>query len=245
VGIGQLARRRGVLAAIAAGLAGAAAVAFAVGRADSSGSGRPDLDIAVVGDSFVEQSATQFQAHVGERGQQAEVVAFGGTAVCDRSEILVDLARREPDVLILSFAGNDITPCMQRGDTPTPEGTATEYAEDYERVIAEFLATSPGTRVYMVPPPPIRDAEYEANAAAMRAMYERFAADHPDVTLIDVGAALSPDGGFHQSLPCEDWEAAACQADGTVRLREDDGIHLTPEGGERYARALAEAIDGA
>ncbi len=96
--------------------------------------------------------------------------------------------------------------------------------------------------MYVVPPPPVRDAPFEANAAAMRTMYDGFVADHPDVQVVDVIPALGPGGQFHASLPCESWESAACEADGTVQLRQQDGIHLTPAGGARYARAVLDAV---
>jgi hypothetical protein len=83
---------------------------------------------------------------------------------------------------------------------------------------------------------------FESNAKAMRTMYARFAREHPEVTLIDVTTELGTDHQFHASLPCEPWEQAECAADGTIVLRTDDGIHLTPAGGERYARVLLDAI---
>ena len=238
--------RRVALAWIAAGLAGLAAVGFAVVRAGdaTSGTGEPDLDVAIVGDSFVEQSRDQFLAHAEAGGMTVEVSAFGGTAACDHRDELGAYARRRPDALIISFAGNDLTPCMERGEAPSPEQTAREYEADFDSLVGEFLAVSPATRVYVVPPPPIRDARYEVNAAAMRAMYDRYADDHPRTEVVDVTPALGPDGAFHASLPCESWEAQACGADGTVQLREEDGIHLTAAGGERYARTLLAAIDG-
>jgi lysophospholipase L1-like esterase len=236
--------RRAALAWIVVGVAVATVAGFAVVRCRSSAeSSGDDLDIAVVGDSFMEQSATQFVGLAGEQGRSAEVDAFGGLAACDRKEALEGFARSEPDVLIMSFAGNDITPCMLRTQAPSSAAeTAEEYREDLDRLVDDFLATSPETRVYVVPPPPVQVPEYEANAAAMRAMYQRFAAEHPGVTVVDVTPALSPDGAFHERLPCEPWEERACEPDGTVKLREDDGVHLTPAGGERYARVLADAV---
>lgn len=238
--------RRAALAWIAAGLAGLAAVGFAVVRAGDAGSGtgEPRLDVAIVGDSFVEQSRDQFRAHAEADGMTVEVSAFGGTAACDHGDELAAYAERQPDTLIVSFAGNDITPCMERGPAPSPEQTAQEYEVDFDSLVGEFLAVSPATRVYVVPPPPIRDAQYEVNAVAMRAMYDRYAAEHPRTEVVDVTPVLAPDGAFHASLPCESWEAEACGPDGTVQLREEDGIHLTAAGGERYARALLAAIDG-
>jgi lysophospholipase L1-like esterase len=203
------------------------------------------LDLALVGDSFADQAQASFLAHAATDRKTAEVSAYGGIGVCDRVDALADIAQRSPRVLILSFAGNDITPCMLRTDTPSSaEETAEEYQSDFEGVLADFRAASPGTRVYVVPPPPIRDAQFETNAAAMRAMYGRLVDEFPDITIVDVTPQLAPDHQFHASLPCEDWEDLYCQPDGTVVLRQDDGIHLTAAGADRYARAMLAAIGG-
>jgi hypothetical protein len=43
------------------------------------------------------------------------------------------------------------------------------------------------------------------------------------------------------ALPCEDWDAE-CPTGGEIVVRQDDGIHLTPAGGERYARAILDEV---
>jgi len=231
----------GVAVALAV-VAGAAAWRLRSHNRDERGD---RLDMALVGDSFAEQAQDSFLAHAQADGRTAEVNAYGGTAVCDWSDQLADLARRSPRVLVLSFAGNDITQCMLRTDTPSSsEQTAEEYQSDLESAIAAFWVASPDTKVYVVPPPPIRDAQFEQNAAAMRAMYGRLVDEFPDITSVDVTGELAPDEQFHAALPCEDWEAAACQPDGTVVLRQDDGIHLSPAGAERYTRAVLATIAG-
>lgn len=236
-------RRRRLLAALALVVVAAVVGGGALALSRRSDGGGDRLDVALAGDSFVEQSRDQFRAHTDADGMSFDVVAFGGTAVCDWKEEIAAFARRRPHTLILSYAGNDVTPCMQRTPTPsTPPETAAEYESDFTTIIADVEDVSPDTAIYMVPPPPVQKPEFEANAAAMRAMYQRFAADHPEITLIDVTTELGRDHRFHAALPCEAWEEAACGADGTIVLRQDDGIHLTPAGGERYARVMLRAI---
>ena len=104
------------------------------------------------------------------------------------------------------------------------------------------LFAGTGTEVYVVVPPPVGEPASEPAAAAIRTMYRDLAADRPGITIVDPAPLLGPDGAFHPTLPCEEWEAEACGADGTVTLRNDDGIHLAPAGGERYARVLLDAI---
>ena len=233
------------LAAVAVVLAVVTGAAAWRLRAHNRDNREDRLDMALVGDSFADQAQASFLAHAQSAHQTAEVSAYGGIGVCDRVDQLADIAQRSPRVLVLSFAGNDITPCMLRTDQPSsPEETADEYQSDFERVLADFRAASPHTRLYVVPPPPIRDSQFETNAAAMRAMYGRLVDEFPDITVVDVTGQLGPDDEFHASLPCEDWEADVCQPDGTVVLREDDGIHLSPAGAERYTRALLATING-
>lgn len=231
-------RRRALVAAAAAVVVVGAAAALVVSRR-----GGDDLDVAVVGDSFMAQSRDQFLAHADARHDSAEVLVLGGTGVCDWRPQLDEILDRRPRDLVLSFAGNDLTKCMLRTPTPsTPAQTASEYAADIGELVGRFRGTSPRTRIYLVMPPPVAKPEFEANAAAMRRMYKRFAAAHPEVTLVDVNGELGPDQRFHAALPCQSWEKADCGPDGTIELRRTDGIHLTPAGGERYARALLGAL---
>jgi lysophospholipase L1-like esterase len=200
------------------------------------------VDVAIVGDSLIEQSRDQFVAHADEEGLSVETAAFGGSAPCDWMEAFQGFADAPPAVLIISFAGNDSTPCINPGGGPPrdPQTIADAYAEDLPEILDLFAGTR--TALYVVVPPPVGEPASEPAAVAIRSMYRELVADRPEVTLVDPAAALGPDGRFHPALPCEDWEADACSADGTVGLRRDDGIHLTPAGGERYARVLLDAI---
>jgi hypothetical protein len=207
---------------------------------DATGSER--LDVAIVGDSLIEQSREQLAAHADDQGLTVESVAFGGSAPCDWMAEFEQYAEAEPRVLVISFAGNDNTPCVnpEGGGFRDPKTIADAYAAMMPGIVDLFADTS--TEVYVALPPPVAEPASEPAAAAIRATYRDLAASHPGLVLIDPAPLLGPDGRFHQALPCEDWETAACRADGTVVLRRDDGIHLTPDGGERYARVLLEAI---
>lgn len=246
--------RRSILLAIA-GLASAALVAGAVvGAVIASDDGEPTatdagdggsvgpLDVAIVGDSLIEQSRDQFAAHAEDQGLTVEAVAFGGSAPCDWMAEFEKYAGAEPRVLIISFAGNDNTPCInpEGGGFRDPQTIADAYAAMMPGILDLYADTS--TEVFVALPPPVGEPASEPAAAAIRATYRDLATSRPGIALIDPAPLLGPDGRFHRSLPCEDWEAASCRADGTVVLRRDDGIHLTPEGGERYARVLLDAI---
>jgi hypothetical protein len=198
--------------------------------------------VAIVGDSLVEQSRDQFIAHTDDLGLTVETAAFGGSAPCDWMDTFESYAAAPPDVLVISFAGNDNTPCVNPDGGPPrdPQTIADAYAADMPGIVDLFRGT--GTEVYVVQPPPVGAPASEPAAIAIRAVYRDLAESRPEITLVDPAPLLGPDGSFHRTLPCEPWEETACEADGTVAVRNEDGIHLTSAGGERYARVLLEAI---
>ena len=202
----------------------------------------PRLDLVVLGDSFVEHSRDQIGAYADAQGLDAEVMGLGGTAICNWEEQLQDYAADPPAVMVISFAGNDLP---QTCFNPTDESRdATTVAAGYREALDEVVALfdDAGSELYAVVPPPIRDVQFEERAAAMRVMYAEAAADLPSLHLIDSATQLDPDGtGFHESLPCAPWDTD-CPATGEVVVRQTDGIHVTPAGAERYARAIVDGL---
>lgn len=211
---------------------------YAASRGDEPAD-RPD--VVLVGDSFAQQSADQFLALATDDGLHAEVFAFGGSAICSWESQLAEVVTREPARLVLSFAGNDLHPCInpdEVGDR-APELVAELYREQLDGVVRQFRDA--GSQIFVVGPPPIKDPRFEGYASAMRRMYASYHEDHPEVTVIETFDALGPGEEYHKALPCEPGEP--CGTDGLVVLRQDDDIHLTPEGGKRYAQAVLDAIE--
>lgn len=221
---------------------GVVAVAGRAGDDDAAPGEAGGPDIAIVGDSLVEQSRDQFAAHAEDLGLSVEAVAFGGSAPCDWRDEFERFADAGVETLIVSFAGNDSTPCVNPtgGGFRDPQTIADAYATMVPELLDLYAGT--GTDIYLVVPPPVGPPASEPAAAAIRTVYRAIADDRDDVTLVDPGPALSPDGAFRVSMPCETWEADRCAPDGTVAVRKADGVHLTPAGGERYARVLLDAI---
>lgn len=210
---------------------------------DDPGSGGARIDIAVVGDSLIEQSRDQLAAHADAAGLRLEAHAFGGSAPCDWRDELARLAEAEPRHLVLSFAGNDNTPCVnpEGGGPRDPQTIADAYAEMMPGLLDLFAEAD--TEVYLALPPPVGEPASEPAAAAIRATYRDLAAGRPELTLIDPAPLLGDDDGrFAAALPCEPWEADECGPDGTITVRLPDGIHLTEAGGERYARVVMATI---
>lgn len=243
-----MAKRRALLGAgLAAILVLAAGAVIAIWSSSDDGSPDPDdesLDLVVVGDSFPEQSRDQLLALTDEHGLAASVSAFGGSSICGWWDQLEAYAEDEPEILILGFAGNDLQPCIT--DDPEQTRPSDEVAEDYradlETVLEMFRPTE--AEIYVVLPPPV-GGEFEERAAAMRTMYREAQAGHPDLNIIDSATHLDPEGqGFQATLPCEPWDDCpeGPEEDGEIQVRDEDTIHLTPAGGERYARAVLEGI---
>jgi hypothetical protein len=208
---------------------------------DDDEDGADHVDLAVVGDSFMQQSLEQLRGMAERDDLSVDLSAYGGSALCGWNDKLHELADAEPERLVLSFAGNDLQPCINpTGDTRPPEVVAADYAADFDEVIELFRPA--GTDIYVVAPPIIGDPAFAANAEAMRDMYRDLGLHHPAIEVIEPDDELTPDGVFTPTLPCEPADGAACRADGTVVVRQDDDIHLTDAGGRRYARAVMAAV---
>jgi len=228
------ARRPVVLVAAVAVVAIGVGVGLAVARSDAS-----DPDVVVVGDSLAEQSSDALGSVGDATGIDVEVHAYGGSALCDWDEELDDLAADPPPQLVLSFSGNAVTPCFNPDlETLSAGEIADRYRVALDEAIGKFDPDE--TTVWVVLPPPIGDPALEDNAAAMRAMYLEASRASGGPRIIQGGALLAPDGVYHERLTCQEWDD--CDPDGSVSVREPDGIHLTAAGGERYARAILAAV---
>lgn len=250
--------RRVALAVGAAVLAsGIVAVAVAVlnddGSADPNGSSQTGdpVDLAVVGDSFVEQSTDAIVEQAEDRGWDVSVDAFGGTALCAWMPRLEELREAPPRMLVLSFAGNIFQPCVNPSCDPDAglescqdmpsDVVARSYRDDLRLVRDLFRGT--GTAIYVALPPPIEEPAFEQRAASMREMYRAAHDEDSELRLIDTATRLDPDGqGFRRTLPCIEVDGCGPGED-QVTLRQDDGIHLTPAGGRRYAQAIFDVLD--
>jgi hypothetical protein len=209
------------------------------------------LDLAVVGDSFAEQSHDAIVEMADDRGMEVSVDGFGGTALCAWMGRLQELRPAPPRSLVLSFAGNIFQPCVNPTCDPAlglsscqdmdTEVVSETYRADLDRVLDLFEGTE--TEISVVLPPPISDPRFEARAEAMREMYRAASEEHPEIQVVDSATQLDPDsGGFQPTLPCTEIDACTGN-ENTIAVRQEDGIHLTPAGGRRYAQAIFDALD--
>jgi uncharacterized protein len=146
-----------------------------------------------------------------------------------------ELAASAADIVVFMVGANDSQPI----ETPTgwaSSGTP-EWVAEYERRVDAMmiLLTSRVATVYWVGQPIARSAEHSDRMAVLNEIYETVADDHERVRFVDGWDIFTDAGGrYADFLPGP--------AGRLVLMRQPDGIHLTPEGGERLARAVLEAV---
>ena len=93
------------------------------------------------------------------------------------------------------------------------------------------LLSQPDTQAVWIGQPPVRESRLSGGLAMLNAVYaEQSAERHPQVTFVDTWELFSGDGGGYVD-----------EIDG-VRLRREDGVHLTIAGGNHLAEAVWRVI---
>jgi uncharacterized protein len=145
-----------------------------------------------------------------------------------------DISLYNPEVSVFIVGANDAKN-LQEGATRDPKWRA-QYAALVEEMLTVIGGN--GRAVYWVGAPVMADAAYSERVQGVNDVFREVAAKHPDVTYVDAYALFSgPNGAFASMLPVPGGKVA--------RVRGDDGIHLTPEGGDLLAETVFEGIDHA
>ena len=207
--------------------------------------------VVLVGDSLAEQAAPYLESMIGRATLVPQV--FGGTAPCDWLDM--DLGIAAGSVVVFSFNGNSLSPCMSDGLGGLLQGQAVvdKYRTDVDGLIAE--AQSAGARVVLVGQP-VHAESVGGNevVTGINQVYADLSAS-TEIEFVDAGAAVeNADGTFAASLPCLPDEEQ-CDPSGSNAVRNDDGLHFCPgapppgpcttyaSGAFRFAQAIAEAIN--
>jgi hypothetical protein len=208
--------RRVVAAAVAVLLVGIA------GSAEAA-PGRPR--VLLFGDSLLVEAAGQIRSLAADAGVDVEVHAGAGTAICDwQREAGSDRDRFRPDVSVLAFVGNNLTPCTGRIWGPA---LGLRYGRDLDAMSATLRRAGP---VYVVRPPARR--WWDVTARAVEAAYAD-AADARTVRLIDGRRYISPFGVWSATQPCLPDEPCTGPVVAGLRtnvVRAPDALHLCPTG---------------
>jgi len=145
------------------------------------------------------------------------------------------LAEHDPEVVVVSVGANDAQG-IQTPSGPASFGTDAWVAEYRSRVAATMdLLEAEGRVVYWLGEPVMRSADFDGRMALVTSIFREEAEGRPGIRFVDTRPTFAGDDGRYTAyLP---------DASGTpVLVRRDDGIHLTPAGGQRLAAQLLGAI---
>lgn len=250
-------------------LDGAGQGGVAVAMAVSGGHDRPTVvrpstptdgpvAIHVFGDSLASESQAAFRQAISTgRRRRVEVhhASHGGTAMCDYHDEIAASVVQRPDLVVLSFSGNNITDCTLRepGEGTCPSRVVetvrrqlescrrrgVELYRQYRDDLRWAVASVAPIPVVLVAPPTMSNVVTGENPRPgtgrtgwIWKAYREVAAEQPNVTLVDGGALLTPDDEWVEELPClpgEDCPTTAGPGDAGPALavvRSPDGIHL-------------------
>lgn len=150
------------------------------------------------------------------------------------SQAIVD---EDPDVIVVIFGANDVQGLQtEAGDIYQP--SELEWAEEYRsRVSATMdLLMDDQRLVVWVGQPIMRSSGFSQDLELLNSIYSDEAARRDGVEFLDSWDLFVDENGGYTDL----LEAA----DGKVLdLRQNDGVHLTRDGGARLATAVLELID--
>ncbi|MFP5577813.1 MAG: acyltransferase family protein [Acidimicrobiia bacterium] len=206
--------------------------------------------VLLVGDSVMSQAYDRLQLRFAARGVATAYAGGPGTGPLFpqgswAAQVQEWVAAQDPDVVVIEACCNYTLEPERRyvdaaGAAVAPSSPEALVAWEHEVRALVDRAGSRGAQVLLVRFAPVQTNGWygalEDHVAAVNAMYERLVAERDDLGLVDWSGPLAPDGAFTPDLP---------GPDGTpVRVRLDDGVHLTPEGSDRVAGAtVTEVLD--
>jgi hypothetical protein len=209
--------------------------------------------VAFFGDSIAVEAEPHVASRMRQLGTEYRFEGFGGTAICDYLDLMRAAAENfQPDVVVLLFTGNALTPCIvERSGGPRAilgeedefdlVGYALSYDDDTAAAIEIF---GPHVDVILVGVLPTRAGRAPA-AQIVDDLYRGYAERMPNVHYVWPEGLLDASGAHADVLPCTFVEP--CVLGEPVPVRAADGAHLCPDdgvcyGGLRMAIAITEAI---
>ncbi len=227
---------------------GLVAVSLLTVAACSRPTAPPAPAIGFYGDSLGAQAQPYAASSLAASGTRVDFQphTFPGLALCDfSSRILDDIVARRVALLVLEFAGNNLSPCMRDGaGAPLAHGSvgfANRYREGMRQIFRAAAAN--GTEVVWATTPPRSGSTVPEDLTTIA---REEAAGLTGITVAPTGAALTEDGvTFTPTLPCyPDEIGRGCGSDGRIAVRNDDGLHFADAysaGARRFGEAIAAA----
>jgi hypothetical protein len=139
-----------------------------------------------------------------------------------------ELFKLNPEVAVFIIGANDFSVVEE-----DPAGWRPEYEQLVEQMMT--LLIGEGRTVFWIGAPVFGDDRSE-EILEVNQVFQEVAARHTEVVYVDAYAMFStPDGEYTPFLPDGTGE--------TIRVRADDGVHFTPEGGDFLARNVFAFLD--
>jgi len=213
--------------------------------AASNAAGRSAKSVLLVGDSlsiglgkqldaaFASRPDLSF-AHLGKVSSGLANPAFFDWNV----NLANQVAAHHPDVVLVMLGANDDKPL------PLPEGRSAAfgsrdwdaaYAGRVSRLHSIARAGNPPAFVYFVGVPVMGDAGFNQQMAHIDGVLHKTAGRLQSCSFVDVKGVLADATGAYAPV-------ARTSGGDIVRLRADDGVHITPAGAKLLAARLIEAV---
>ncbi|WP_043631995.1 DUF459 domain-containing protein [Desulfovibrio sp. TomC] len=154
------------------------------------------------------------------------------------AQLTAQVASHHPDVVLIMLGANDDKPL------PTGEGRSAafgskaweaQYAKRLARLHSIARSQNPSAAVYLIGVPVMGDAAFNASMDKVNAVLAGTAASLPDCTYIDVRDVLADARGAYAPV-------ARTASGAVVKLRADDGVHISGAGSRLLAARLIETI---
>jgi uncharacterized protein len=144
-----------------------------------------------------------------------------------------EIAARHPDAIVMVIGGNDGFNVLVNGQLYGPD--TPQWQLEYARrtaVVMRELGSNGQRPVYWVPPPTVRDSEFNSIFASQNKAVEQAAAAVPGARYVDIYYTINH-GRYSDSL----------KIDGRrVLARQPDGVHFTRAGAVVPARLILRAM---
>jgi hypothetical protein len=143
----------------------------------------------------------------------------------------------DPEVVVVVFGVNDAQGIVLSDGTPVPEVTDPRWSAEYGRRVGDLMdqLRADDRVVLWVAQPPMREPGYDSRIAIVDQAVAAEAAERPWIVLVDPAPVVGDAAGaYADALP----DATGAPVD----VRQSDGIHLTPAGGERLATHVLDLV---
>jgi hypothetical protein len=144
-----------------------------------------------------------------------------------------EIAARKPDAVVMVIGGNDGFNVLVNGQLYGPD--TPQWQLEYARrtaVVMRELGSNGKRPVYWVPPPTVRDSEFNSIFASQNKAVEQAAAAVPGARYVDIYNTINH-GRYSDTL----------KIDGKrVLARQPDGVHFTRAGAVIPARLILRAM---